>query len=196
MAIPPLKDLAKPLDYEGDPLGFSSVIDDETLKAWDALDPNKNASGATVAATPPERVECGITDDSGVLKTGLADLEEKTQGGFRHGEIAVIGALEHKHKSGLPSPVDEKTLAEISASLPGVTTAVPYGITDVAHQRMVGEILRLQAALADARTGFILVREALAVGLIDEAILHCDGHVNRMVNALPPAYCPEPPVAG
>lgn len=40
------------------------------------------------------------TDGSGILKTGWADMDEMTQGGFRRGEFTMIGALQHKYKTG------------------------------------------------------------------------------------------------
>ena len=39
-------------------------------------------------------------DSNGIMKLGWQDLNEMTQGGFRRGETIMIGALQHKYKTG------------------------------------------------------------------------------------------------
>jgi hypothetical protein len=49
-----------------------------------------------------------VSDGTGVMRTGWQALNRMTQGGFRRGEFTLIGALQHKYKTGFTLSIFEQ----------------------------------------------------------------------------------------
>lgn len=49
-----------------------------------------------------------VSDGTGIMRTGWQALNRMTQGGFRRGEFTLIGALQHKYKTGFTLSIFEQ----------------------------------------------------------------------------------------